>query len=137
MLELGVLEDIRWKEDQTLHLELIPTFAGCPAIEWMRQEVEWVLKNNGFLRTEIVINKNRPWTSDRISEEGKSKLLDFGLSPPPPVSSDGLELDLKNALCPHCRSINTRLLSPFGPTLCRAIHHCDDCNETFEQFKPL
>jgi hypothetical protein len=25
--------------------------------------------------------------------------------------------------------------NPFGPTLCRAIYHCADCRQPFEQFK--
>ena len=41
------------------------------------------------------------------------------------------------ATCPYCGSRNTTLDNPFGPTLCRAIYHCDECNQPFEQFKAI
>ena len=37
--------------------------------------------------------------------------------------------------CPYCGSRNTPLETPFGPTLCRAIYHCADCRQPFEQMK--
>jgi ring-1,2-phenylacetyl-CoA epoxidase subunit PaaD len=39
------------------------------------------------------------------------------------------------AECPYCGSRNTTLDNAFGPTLCRAIYHCADCRQPFEQFK--
>jgi ring-1,2-phenylacetyl-CoA epoxidase subunit PaaD len=39
--------------------------------------------------------------------------------------------------CPYCGSADTTLESAFGPTLCRAIHYCHHCQQSFEQFKPL
>ena len=41
------------------------------------------------------------------------------------------------AECPFCGSRNTALENPFGPTLCRAIYHCADCRQPFEQFKRI
>jgi ring-1,2-phenylacetyl-CoA epoxidase subunit PaaD len=39
--------------------------------------------------------------------------------------------------CPYCGSSNTTLENAFGPTLCRAIYHCADCRQPFEQFKEV
>jgi ring-1,2-phenylacetyl-CoA epoxidase subunit PaaD len=44
---------------------------------------------------------------------------------------------LEHAACPRCNGTNTVMRSPFGPTLCRSLHYCNDCREAFEQFKPL
>jgi ring-1,2-phenylacetyl-CoA epoxidase subunit PaaD len=41
------------------------------------------------------------------------------------------------ATCPYCGSRNTTLENAFGPTLCRAIYHCADCRQPFEQFKTI
>ncbi|HCN36743.1 MAG TPA: phenylacetate-CoA oxygenase subunit PaaJ, partial [Bacteroidetes bacterium] len=43
----------------------------------------------------------------------------------------------KKVKCPFCESDNTNLQTPFGPTLCRAIHYCNNCKQAFEQFKPV
>jgi ring-1,2-phenylacetyl-CoA epoxidase subunit PaaD len=44
---------------------------------------------------------------------------------------------LRRTACPFCGSRETTLESPFGPTLCRAIHYCNACKQSFEQFKPV
>jgi ring-1,2-phenylacetyl-CoA epoxidase subunit PaaD len=36
-----------------------------------------------------------------------------------------------------CGSRNTTLQSPFGPTLCRSLHYCNNCRNGFEGFKPI
>jgi ring-1,2-phenylacetyl-CoA epoxidase subunit PaaD len=72
-----------------------------------------------------------------ISEKGKQVLKQFGLAPPPSTKIfRDLEI-LETSVCPRCNGTNTELKSPFGPTLCRAIHYCHDCHEAFEQFKPV
>ena len=37
--------------------------------------------------------------------------------------------------CPQCRSENTRLISQFGSTACKALYQCSDCQEPFDHFK--
>jgi len=41
------------------------------------------------------------------------------------------------ATCPFCGSLRATLENAFGPTLCRAIYHCADCQQPFEQFKSV
>ncbi len=135
LVDLGVISDVQIQENQQVLVELTPTFAGCPAIEYMRKNVEEVLHNKGITST-AVINYKKVWSSDFITEKGLKQLQEFGLAKPS-KSSDDLLKSLQNVECPKCHSKNTQLLNPFGPTLCRAIHHCYDCKETFEQFKSL
>jgi ring-1,2-phenylacetyl-CoA epoxidase subunit PaaD len=72
-----------------------------------------------------------------ISEKGKLALKKFGLAPPP-ASTLITDIDvLEHAICPRCDGTHTELKNTFGPTLCRSIHYCLDCQEAFEQFKPL
>jgi ring-1,2-phenylacetyl-CoA epoxidase subunit PaaD len=89
----------------------------------------------------VVVTLDPPWTSDRISDEGRERLRRSGFAPParmPPGPLLG-QLDelavLPIAECPYCGSRNTTMDNPFGPTLCRAIYHCGDCRQPFEQFK--
>ena len=112
--------------------------AGCPAMDIMKKEVIDTLVKYGVTNPEVEISFKRAWTSDMISDKGKMALKKFGLAPPPDTNTiiDDLSV-LEHAECPRCHGINTEMKSPFGPTLCRSLHYCNDCREAFEQFKPL
>lgn len=137
VIDLGVIRDVLISEEGEIVVQLTPTFAGCPAINHMKEDIGNVLARHGMHNTRVDVMYNEPWTTNRISPKGRTLLKDFGLSPPP--AFDGmLTLDvLQNAMCPKCSSNNTFLMNAFGPTACRAVHHCRNCQETFEQFKPL
>lgn len=137
VVDLGVVSMIETDGSHQVVVGLTPTFAGCPAIDHMRRDIEQVLQEQGVQQVEVKVLYHEPWSSNKISPRGKQLLKDFGLSPPP--SFDGmLTLEvLQNAVCPKCGSNNTFMMNAFGPTACRAVHHCNNCKETFEQFKPL
>ncbi len=136
IVDLGVVSEVELDKDH-VRVELSPTFAGCPAMEMMKNEVIETLKSKGIKNPIVEISFRVPWSSELISEKGKQALKKFGLAPPP---SNKLFTDLEileNAICPRCNGTNTVLKNPFGATLCRSIHFCEDCREAFEQFKPL
>ena len=77
--------------------------------------------------------------SKRITPEGRDRLRASGFAPPAPVQPE-LPLLLQLALpvrCPNCGSFRTVLENAFGPTQCRAIHHCTACRQPFEGFKAV
>ena len=84
-----------------------------------------------------------PWTSDRITPEGRRKLRDSGFAPPAPAATDrGRPLfatigTRPTAACPWCGSADTTLENLFGPTLCRTLFWCNRCRQPFEQFKAV
>jgi ring-1,2-phenylacetyl-CoA epoxidase subunit PaaD len=136
LVDLGVITHVDVKGESVM-VEMTPTFVGCPAMDFMRTEVETVLKKHGIKQPRVEITFRKPWSSDMISEKGKQVLKQFGLAPPPSTKIfRDLEI-LETSVCPRCNGTNTELKSPFGPTLCRAIHYCHDCHEAFEQFKPV
>jgi ring-1,2-phenylacetyl-CoA epoxidase subunit PaaD len=138
LVQLGVIDRVSVLADGTVEVDMIPTFTGCPAIDFMRLNAQECLYGHGVRRAEVKILKTAAWSSERITEAGRKKLLEFGLSPPPRFTPEADPvLNPEPAECPHCGSFNTQLRTPFGPTLCRAIHSCHSCGETFEQFKPL
>ena len=139
VVDLGVIGDVA-VDDQRIRVELLPTFVGCPAIEVMRERIGECLGRLGIVdQVEVEVSFATLWTSDRISPAGRERLRRSGFAPPV------LEVDaiggldelavLPIAECPYCGSRNTTLDNPFGPTLCRAIYHCADCRQPFEQFK--
>lgn len=136
LVDLGVITNIDLR-DKNVKITMTPTFVGCPAIDYMREDIINVLKKNGIDNVEVEINFTKQWNSNLISEKGRKALKQFGLAPPPKHNLI-IDLDiLKNIECPNCGSVNTIMKTPFGPTACRSIHHCSECKETFEQFKPL
>ena len=141
LVDLGVIGAVRVGERQ-IEVDLLPTFVGCPAIGVMQERITERL-GALELADEVVVTLrfDPPWTSELISPQGRERLRLSGFAPPPigpvPVSTGGLEelAVLTVAECPYCGSRNTALENPFGPTLCRAIYHCADCRQPFEQMK--
>lgn len=134
LVDLGVISSITIGEK--VKIEMTPTFVGCPAIDYMKNDIIDTLKKYQ-IDAEVEVTFRKPWSSDLISEKGKIALKKYGLAPPPDrkIFTD-LEI-LENAECPRCSTTNTELRNPFGPTLCRAIYYCNTCKEAFEQFKPV
>jgi ring-1,2-phenylacetyl-CoA epoxidase subunit PaaD len=136
LLDLGVITSVSVLP-AGVRIEMTPTFVGCPALDFMKEEIMTVLKKSGVGNVEIEVSYKKPWNSDLISERGKQAIKKFGLAPPPRRQLF-IDLDvLEHAICPRCEKTNTELRNTFGATLCRSIHYCLECKEAFEQFKPL
>ena len=136
LVDLGVITDVEVTVTG-VRVEMTPTFVGCPALDFMKTEINEVLNKYGVKDIVIDVTFRKPWTSDLISEKGKQALKKFGLAPPPSRELfTELEV-LEHAICPRCEGTDTELKNTFGPTLCRSIHYCNTCKEAFEQFKPL
>ena len=141
VVDLGVIGSVVVGEDR-VRVELLPTFVGCPAIGVMQEQITERVGALGIApEVEVVVTMNPPWTSDRITSAGRERLRLSGFAPPAPLPVgpalgvlDELAV-LPVAECPYCGSRNTTMENPFGPTLCRAIYHCADCRQPFEQFK--
>jgi ring-1,2-phenylacetyl-CoA epoxidase subunit PaaD len=143
VVDLGVVRTVV-AEDGRVRVELLPTFVGCPQIEVIRGSVEERLREFAD-DVQVLISFAEPWTSDRITPEGRRALRDSGFAPPAYVGPVGPGVGrtlsvlplLPVAECPYCGSRNTSLENAFGPTQCRAIYHCADCRQPFEQFKEV
>ncbi len=140
IVELGMIGEIEVGAEG-IRVELLPTFVGCPALEMIRESIEARLASYG-LPVAVNVSFATPWSSDRISPEGREKLRASGFAPPPPVQAGRglpmLDVALEPPMaCPYCGSFQTTLESVFGPTQCRSIRHCEDCRQPFESFKPV
>ena len=139
MVDLGIVTHVQVNtNDNTASVTLIPTFSGCPALRVMEDMVREKVLSLGIREVKVSTNFDTAWTTDRITEKGRKALLQHGLAPPPEHMTGLIELSvLSDVACPWCSSKNTRLTTPFGPTLCRSMHYCDNCLQAFEQFKPV
>jgi ring-1,2-phenylacetyl-CoA epoxidase subunit PaaD len=136
LVELGIVRAVAY-EGPGLVITLTPTFAGCPALEVMKQAVIQRLQELGLPSVLVKTVLSPPWTTDWIAPEARRKLKDFGLAPPLMHGGQVEILFAEQAVCPHCDSSETELKNSFGPTPCRAIYICHNCRQPFEQFKPL
>jgi ring-1,2-phenylacetyl-CoA epoxidase subunit PaaD len=142
VVDLGVVRSVQL-DGELLRVELLPTFVGCPALDLIRDAVAERLEGMAP-RVDVEVTFAEPWTSDRITPEGRRKLRESGFAPPERHPSGPGDTPLfatittrPTAVCPYCGSSDTGLENPFGPTLCRAIFYCNRCRQPFEQFKTV
>lgn len=136
MVEMGIVRDVQ-KDGDTVIVTMTPTFAGCPALDVMRDAIVEKLRGIGVEQVQVKTVLTPPWSSDWITGPARAKLKQFGLAPPPMHGGNVQLYFLQDVACPYCGSTNTRVTNNFGPTLCRAIYVCRNCKQPFEQFKPL
>ena len=75
------------------------------------------------------------WTTDWMTDEGKAKLNEYGIAPPVARTTDGPIRIGMAVKCPRCHSLNTREITRFGSTSCKALYTCRECLEPFDYFK--
>jgi ring-1,2-phenylacetyl-CoA epoxidase subunit PaaD len=140
VVDLGVVRSVE-TGNGSIRVELLPTFVGCPAIDVMRDAVTDRLREFAD-DVSVEVTFKEPWTTERITHAGRDALRNAGFAPPPlqlrdPARALPILANLPVGECPYCGSRNTTLENAFGPTLCRAIYHCADCQQPFEQFKEV
>ena len=136
VVDLGIIADVRI-EDEVVCVDMTPTFVGCPALDVIRADIRRAVEATGEGNVSVNVVFDPPWTSDRMTENGRRVLKEFGLAPPGPKCGANESPDLKATSCPYCDSTETELESIFGQTLCRSIHYCKTCRQSFEHFKTV
>ncbi len=135
--DLGVLRGVR-ADGERLEVTITPTYSGCPAMDTIREDVRSALAGAGFEHVDVRTVLSPAWTTAWMSQEGRTKLLEYGIAPPlgagRPAASGPVPLTL-SLRCPQCGSPRTRELSRFGSTACKSLWVCSDCSEPFDHFK--
>jgi ring-1,2-phenylacetyl-CoA epoxidase subunit PaaD len=147
--DLGVLRDVSVHETGHVAVTITPTYSGCPAMDTIRADIADRLAEHGYHDVHVSLVLSPAWTTDWMSDEGRRKLLDYGIAPPGsgphhPQHGEGggrgvgaggpvpLTVSLR---CPLCGSPDTRELSRFGSTACKSLWVCNACREPFDHFK--
>ena len=136
--DLGVIRDLRVARDGTIEVDLTPTYTGCPATAVIADDVRGALRRVGAVHVRVRTVLAPAWTTDWMSETGRRKLREYGIAPPGPVGAAGGPVTLAFSVrCPRCGSPDTREVSHFGSTPCKALWTCRSCAEPFESFKAI
>lgn len=130
--DLGIVRDIKKNDAGEWEIYITPTYTGCPATDMIAMSIRIALAEHGFSNIKIITVLAPAWTTDWMSEEGKIKLQKYGIAPPKGSAGTRTQNGVE---CPHCHSHNTKLLSEFGSTACKALFQCSDCKEPFDYFK--
>jgi len=137
IVEMGIITDVKVSDKNFVNIKMTPTFAGCPAVNYMRDDIILKVSKLPVSGIDVEVSFDVQWNTNMITERGRELLKEshFAL----PQKHNGLvQIEmLTNVECPFCNSKNTTLKSSFGPTQCRAIHYCNNCLQSFEQFKPV
>ncbi len=137
VVDLGVIRDVHVKDNEVT-IKLTPTYSGCPAMDVIGDDLQRAFKKANY-NTHIALIMSPPWTTDWITPRGRDALEKYGIAAPleETADKDVLLNDKKLVKCTHCGSKNTKLVSQFGSTACKAMFQCEDCLEPFDYFKCL
>ena len=78
LIDLGVITDIIIDEANHVEVKMTPTFAGCPAMDYMKKNVEEVLTENGISSFNVEMTFDTQWTSNNITEAGLKAIKKHG-----------------------------------------------------------
>ncbi|MBW0005298.1 MAG: phenylacetate-CoA oxygenase subunit PaaJ [Hyphomicrobiales bacterium] len=132
--DLGILREVKIA-GESVEAVITPTYSGCPAMNMIAVEADIALERAGFRSRKITTVLSPAWTTDWMSEEGRAKLLKYGIVPPTKSSSRGGLFGKETLSCPRCGSEAVERISEFGSTACKALWRCKTCREPFDQFK--
>lgn len=137
ILDMGVVRSAVI-EDDMVKVQITPTYSGCPAMDVIGDDIKKALKDAGY-QSDVELILFPAWTTDWITPKGRQALEDYGIAAPLNAHADKEALlgNKKVVKCPQCGSTNTRLVSQFGSTACKAQFKCEDCQEPFDYFKCL
>ena len=137
IMDMGVVRSASI-DGQHVLVQITPTYSGCPAMDVIGDDIKVALKEAGYT-SEVELILAPAWTTDWITPRGRKALEDYGIAAPLEAEADkDVLLNGKRIVkCTNCGSQNTRLVSQFGSTACKAQFQCEDCHEPFDYFKCL
>jgi len=144
VVELGIVRDVAIDADGTCVVVITPTYSGCPAMLTIADGIGKVLAEHGVTAWRLETRLAPAWTTDWMTDAARAKLREYGIAPPGQRVAGYQAVDIGSLVrgvaepavaCPRCGSTQTRLVSRFGSTSCKALHVCQSCREPFDHFK--
>ena len=127
VVDLGIIHRVTVRPER-IDVTILPTFVGCPALDLIRASIAQRVEATFERAVDVQTTFEVPWTSDRISANGRAALREAGIAPP---------VDPAEMRCPFCDSPNVVMDSAFGPTQCRSLFYCRACRQPFEALKSV
>jgi len=137
ILDMGVVRSAKMV-DNVAEIKITPTYSGCPAMDVIGEDITAAFaKEDITAKVKLVLSP--AWTTDWITAKGRKALEEYGVAAPLDEEADKAALlgNQKVVKCTNCGSTNTKMISQFGSTACKALFQCEDCLEPFDYFKCL
>lgn len=132
IVELGIVRGAKMLSEKEVEIIITPTYSACPAMFNIEEDIIKLFQEKG-VEAKVKTQMFPIWTTDWMTDEAREKLRKYGIAPPEKgEGEDHLDIPKK---CPRCGSKNTKQISRFGSTLCKASYQCQDCLEPFDYFK--
>ncbi len=125
IVDLGLLERVEVGPDGAARVDLVPTYAGCPALDMIRGDVDAAVRGTpGVTSVEVRWLATPLWSPERITPRARAALArEFTVVL---RDRDG------TVRCPVCASREVSTTSPVGPTRCRSVAWCASCRNAVE-----
>ena len=137
IIQMGFVRSAKFM-NQLVEIEITPTYSGCPAMDVIADDIKAAFKAQGY-QAVVKLILSPAWSTDWITAQGRLALEKYGIAAPlePIADKEALLGNKKLVKCPQCGTLNTKLVSQFGSTACKALFQCEDCLEPFDYFKCL
>jgi ring-1,2-phenylacetyl-CoA epoxidase subunit PaaD len=130
--DMGILRAIERREEngeELIAVIITLTYSGCPAMDLITEDIHQILNDAGYKQVKVEIRLAPAWTTRWMSDDAQQRMAASGIAPPDSGKNG------KSPQCPICSSSNTRLISQFSSTACKAMYRCESCLEPFDYFK--
>lgn len=137
VMDMGIIRSVEI-ENKNVKVKITPTYSGCPAMNTIAVDIKKSIEDIGY-NAEVDLVLSPAWTTDWITENGRKELEKYGIAAPLDAQLDKRALidGERIVKCVRCGSQNTKMISQFGSTACKALFQCEDCLEPFDYFKCL
>ena len=123
--DLGLVHDVVVDDAGGVRVELVPTHAGCPALELIAADVRRAAAHAaGGTPVEVAWRRDLAWSPAAVSATAITRLA-TELT----VTLRGADGSLR---CPACGSADVDDRATVGPTRCRSVAWCRTCRNVVE-----
>ena len=123
--ELGMVHSVVVDDMGDADIVLVPTFLGCPALDFIAADVRAAAVGvDGVRHVDVSWARDVAWSSVRITRRARDVMAgELAVAVP---DTEG------RAMCPVCGHDDLQAVSEFGPTMCRRIARCPACRNPIE-----
>ena len=74
---IETLRDVTADDQGRVHVQITPTYSGCPAMETIRADLIEALTAAGYRQVCVEFVLSPAWTTDEMTDAGRAKLRDL------------------------------------------------------------
>src|SRR5690554_5365341 len=74
VVDMGIITGVDVSDDDFVKVKMTPTFAGCPAVNVMKSDIEKEILSLNPSGVEVDVNFDVQWNSNMITEKGRQLL---------------------------------------------------------------